>query len=390
MESEDMMILTLTQMGFLKADPNNKISSVSQLKDDLFHEILYKVISKIIQIKNLEVSFPEYPSKEINKRYAEAQKCVEIFKSLGFRGDIKINSVLHPGKRDKERLLEFTLEIISSEEVGANEIAQGMTTKNLVKMKIEKKLTEWQKDVWLIPDLNPSAEREKKSDNYFLIISENKTKELKQIIKNSNIEKDYTTASKEVIAKIASNENIHFIQEEDSQLSKYNLNEKNHNYLINKLKKRKNAKKFEKTTNQILIESLDKRAQTLQFLYLNYKENNFQNNVNLLKKRNKDIYFTQIGLNLSSTQRGEKYQNNEENKNQENTQQFKNKLDAIISNFESEKKAKNDEIIELNTKLMNITNNIDNLKKSHRDNSELKRNLQEVLNKLSEENTELL
>ena len=394
MESEDMMILTLTQLGLLKNDdPSNPIKSVSQLKDDLFNEILYKVLNKIIQIKNLDVSFPEYPSKEINKRYAEAQKSVEIFKSLGFRGDIKINSFLHPGKRDKERLLEFTLEIISSEEIGANEIAQGMTEKNLVKMKIEKKLTEWQKDVWLIPELNPATQREKKEDNYFLKISENKTKELKQIIKNSNVDKEFITAGKGVIAKIATNENINFIQEEDSQLSKYNLTEKNHNFIVNKLKKRKNAKKYEKTTNQILIESLDKRAQALQFLYLNYKENNFQNNVNLIKKKNKDIYFTQIGLNLSSAQRGEKYknnENNEDNKNGENTQQFKNKLDAIINNFEAEKKAKNDEIIELNTELMNITNNIDNLKKTHQDNAEIKRHLQEMLNKLSEENNELI
>ena len=235
MESEDMMILTLTQLGLLKNDdPSNPIKSVSQLKDDLFNEILYKVLNKIIQIKNLDVSFPEYPSKEINKRYAEAQKSVEIFKSLGFRGDIKINSFLHPGKRDKERLLEFTLEIISSEEIGANEIAQGMTEKNLVKMKIEKKLTEWQKDVWLIPELNPATQREKKEDNYFLKISENKTKELKQIIKNSNVDKEFITAGKGVIAKIATNENINFIQEEDSQLSKYNLTEKNHNFIVNK------------------------------------------------------------------------------------------------------------------------------------------------------------
>ena len=46
-----------------------------------------------------------------------------------------MNNILHPEKRDKERLLEFTLEIISSEEVGAHEITQGITEKNLVKMK---------------------------------------------------------------------------------------------------------------------------------------------------------------------------------------------------------------------------------------------------------------
>lgn len=392
MNSEDLLVLSLTQLGFLKNDdPKNKISSVSQINDDLFRQILYKIINKIIQLKNLEVTFPEHPSNEMNKRFAEAQKSVEIFKSLGYRGDVRMNSVLHPEKRDKERLLEFTLEIISSEEVGGHELAQGMTEKNLVKMKIEKKLIEWQKDIWIIPELVPNPASNNKKDEYFLKISETKAKEFKQIIKNSNIDNDYITAGKGVISKIASNENINFIQEEDSQLSKYNLTEKNHNYLVNKLKKRKNAKKIEKSTNQVLIESLDKRAQALQFLYTNYSENTFQNNVNILKKRNKDIYFTQIGLSFNSLDRKKNINGENENQNgEDNSQQFKNKLDAIISNFEAEKKAKNEEITELNARLLSITNNIENLKKTHRDNSELKAQLEETLNKLTEENNELL
>ena len=392
MNSEDLLVLSLTQLGFLKNDdPKNKISSVSQINDDLFRQILYKIINKIIQLKNLEVTFPEHPSNEMNKRFAEAQKSVEIFKSLGYRGDVRMNSVLHPEKRDKERLLEFTLEIISSEEVGGHELAQGMTEKNLVKMKIEKKLIEWQKDIWIIPELVPNPASNNKKDEYFLKISETKAKEFKQIIKNSNIDNDYITAGKGVISKIASNENINFIQEEDSQLSKYNLTEKNHNYLVNKLKKRKNVKKIEKSTNQVLIESLDKRAQALQFLYTNYSENTFQNNVNILKKRNKDIYFTQIGLSFNSLDRKKNINGENENKNgEDNSQQFKNKLDAIISNFEAEKKAKNEEITELNARLLSITNNIENLKKTHRDNSELKAQLEETLNKLTEENNELL
>ena len=392
MNSEDLLVLSLTQLGFLKNDnPKNKISSVSQINDDLFRQILYKIINKIIQLKNLEVTFPEHPSNEMNKRFAEAQKSVEIFKSLGYRGDVRMNSVLHPEKRDKERLLEFTLEIISSEEVGGHELAQGMTEKNLVKMKIEKKLIEWQKDIWIIPELVPNPASNNKKDEYFLKISETKAKEFKQIIKNSNIDNDYITAGKGVISKIASNENINFIQEEDSQLSKYNLTEKNHNYLVNKLKKRKNVKKIEKSTNQVLIESLDKRAQALQFLYTNYSENTFQNNVNILKKRNKDIYFTQIGLSFNSLDRKKNINGENENQNgEDNSQQFKNKLDAIISNFEAEKKAKNEEITELNARLLSITNNIENLKKTHRDNSELKAQLEETLNKLTEENNELL
>ena len=129
--------------------------------------------------------------------------------------------------------------------------------------------------------------------------------------------------------------------------------------MVNKLKKRKNVKKFEKNTNQLLIESLDRRGNALQFLYQNYTENNFQNNVNIIKKKNQDLYFSQSGFNLYTTNEEKK---EEENKTAEDNQQlYKNKLDAIISNFEAEKRAKNDEINELNSKLLNITNNIDNL-----------------------------
>ena len=60
MNADDLIILTLTQLGFLKNDDQkNKISSISQLSEDLFREILYKVINKIIQAKNFEVTFPE-------------------------------------------------------------------------------------------------------------------------------------------------------------------------------------------------------------------------------------------------------------------------------------------------------------------------------------------
>ena len=383
-ETEDLLILTLNQLGILK--PEEKISSISQIKDDQFRNILIKVINKIIQIKNMEVEFPETASMEMNKRFQEAQKSVEILKNLGFRGELGMNNILHPEKRDKERLLEFTLEIISSEEVGAHEITQGISEKNFVKMKIEKLLIEWQKDIWLIPELNPAAKREPKNkEEYFLKISESKTKEYKQIIKNSGVDKDFITAGKETIAKIVSSDGITFLQEEDSQIAKYTSNEKNHNYLINKLKKKQNIKKVEKNTNQLLIESLEKRGNALQFLYNKYSENNFQNNVNIIKKRNKQLYFTQSGINLAQEEKKQDSANPEDN-----SQQFKNKLDAIISNFEAEKRAKNEEINELNSRLLNITNSIDNLKRSHADNAELKNSLAELLNQLSEQNTELL
>ena len=94
------------------------------------------------------------------------------------------------------------------------------------------------------------------------------TKELKQVIKNSGVDPDFVKSGKETIGKIVSSNDITFIQEEDSQLAKYTTNEKNHNYLVNKLKKKKNLKKYEKNTNQLLIESLDRRGNTLQFFFL--------------------------------------------------------------------------------------------------------------------------
>ena len=49
MNSDDLLILSLTQLGFLKNDDQEKkITSVSQLNDDLFREILYKIINTLI------------------------------------------------------------------------------------------------------------------------------------------------------------------------------------------------------------------------------------------------------------------------------------------------------------------------------------------------------
>ena len=60
MESEDLLILTLNQLGILR--PEDQITSLSQIKDDLFRSVLIKVINKIIQVKNMDVQFPEKAS----------------------------------------------------------------------------------------------------------------------------------------------------------------------------------------------------------------------------------------------------------------------------------------------------------------------------------------
>ena len=48
---EDLLVLTLNQLGILKADdPSQKIAKVEQIKDDQFRDVLIRVINKIIQI----------------------------------------------------------------------------------------------------------------------------------------------------------------------------------------------------------------------------------------------------------------------------------------------------------------------------------------------------
>ena len=388
MENEDLLIITLNQLGVLKEiDPTQQIQSVSQLNNDQFREILIKLINKIIQLKNMDVQFPEKASHEMSKKYQEAQKIVEFLKSIGFRGDLGMNKILFPPKKDMEHLIEFTVEIISSAEGGGAELG-GVTEKNLVKIKIDKVLNEWQKDIWIIPELNINANRGKntENENYFLKVSEAETKQLRSIAKNSGVDKEYITNGKETLATIATCPKINIIQEEDNQFAKYTQSEKNHNYLVNKLKKKQNVKKVDKTINQLLIESMNKRTKAIQFLYENYKENSFQSNVNIIKRKNKDLYCTELGFN--SIQSDSTKKSDQEQEDKQNL--YKSKLDTIISNFEEEKRAKNEEINSLNSKLLNLTNSIDNLKQSHLSNVETKNNLTELLDQLTQSNNDLL
>jgi hypothetical protein len=126
-DTEDLLILTLNQLNCLPSNESQKIQTISQIKNEDFAEIIVKVINKIIQIKNLEIDFPESASKEMNKKYVEAQKIVEFIKNLGLRGDLGINQILFPSQRDMQNLLEFTLEIITQNDTGADDFTQVIT-----------------------------------------------------------------------------------------------------------------------------------------------------------------------------------------------------------------------------------------------------------------------
>ena len=169
---------------------------------------------------------------------------------------------------------------------------------------------------------------------------------------NENVSKNFKENSKNTTKNIENSDNIFFIQEEDNEILKFTTGEQKHNYLIDKLKL-KNSIKSSNEKEQNFINIFSKRNKAIDFLFNNYKENNFINNVNIIKNKNKIFYggdFSKFitNLNTQSTLISNENNNNninKENENEENeskTNVFKNKLETIISNFEEEKRIKND------------------------------------------------
>ena len=397
-DTEDLLILTLNQLNCLPSNESQKIQTISQIKNEDFAEIIIKVINKIIQIKNLEIDFPESASKEMNKKYVEAQKIVEFIKNLGLRGDLGINQILFPSQRDMQNLLEFTLEIITQNDTGADDFTQ-VNEQNLVKKKIGKILNNWKNENFIIPELNENIYNENDFylNEYYLKIEKSKMKELNNYKKkfNENVSKNFKENSKNTTKNIENSDNIFFIQEEDNEILKFTTGEQKHNYLIDKLKL-KNSIKSSNEKEQNFINIFSKRNKAIDFLFNNYKENNFINNVNIIKNKNKIFYggdFSKFITNLNTQSTLISNENNNNNINKENeskTNVFKNKLETIISNFEEEKRIKNEEINELNNKLLSINNQIEKYKQNHIEHNEQKTNLLKEFENLNNINQILL
>ena len=400
MDDSDLLVLTLNQLGCLPepVDPNQKINSIAEIQDNDFRIIIHRIINKIIQIKGMDVSFPENPSIDMTRKYQEAQKIAEFIKSLGYRGDLGMNSILHPSQRDKQRIIEFTLEIITSNDVGESENIQGITEKNMSKIKISKILNEWFKDIWIIPELNNNVSMDKKNklEEYILKIDNSKMKSLNKVNKENQIIDGFNEVGKNTSMQIDAANNLLIIQEHDNELLKYSAGgEQKHNYLIDKLKYKNKLKGNEKSINQELLDSIESRNKAINFLYHNYKENNFINNVKIIRKKNKEIFGNIIPFITQSTRTNNEENKTEEENNNNQTEEeksnlYKSKLDNIINTFEEEKKKKNEEINELNNEVLNITNQIEKLKQNHEDNIIKKNSMSEQIENLKQQNNDLL
>ena len=211
---------------------------------------------------------------------------------------------------------------------------------------------------------------------------------------NENVSKNFKENSKNTTKNIENSDNIFFIQEEDNEILKFTTGEQKHNYLIDKLKL-KNSIKSSNEKEQNFINIFSKRNKAIDFLFNNYKENNIINNVKIIKNKNKIFYggdFSNFITNLNkqstliSNENNNNNNINNENEEESKTNVFKNKLETIISNFEEEKRIKNEEINELNNKLLSINNQIEKYKQNHIEHNEQKTNLLNELEQLSNNN----
>lgn len=129
-----------------------------QITNDEFAKILIKICKKIIVLKGIELSLPEVLSRDLNAKYRECQKIVDFLKQIGYKADLNLNNILFPSIRDMQRLFEYTLEYITSVDTGVLEFGQNISGKNFTKIKLSKQLTNWTKEMWILPELKYGSE----------------------------------------------------------------------------------------------------------------------------------------------------------------------------------------------------------------------------------------
>jgi hypothetical protein len=148
-ESENLLIISLSQMGFIGSD----IKSLMGLTNEEFARILLKLCTKIVSIRNLTSFLPEHISRDMHMKYKDCQKLVDFLKQIGFKQDLNINNILFPSFRDMHRLFEYGLEYITNHDIGMQEYGQHFSEKNIIKLKLAKQLTDWTKEGWVLPEL---------------------------------------------------------------------------------------------------------------------------------------------------------------------------------------------------------------------------------------------
>jgi hypothetical protein len=157
-ESENLLIMSLSQMGVISSDTK----SLMAVTNDEFSRILLKLCHRIVAIRGTNSVLPEHINRDLNMKYKECQKLVDFMKQMGFKQDLNINNVLFPSIRDMQRLFEYMLGYITNNDTGMQEYGQNFSEKNIAKMKLAKQLTNWTKETWIIPELREECKQERK------------------------------------------------------------------------------------------------------------------------------------------------------------------------------------------------------------------------------------
>ena len=129
MEGDNLILVALKEYKFI----SSSISSMHQIKQEEFSNAIISLIHRIGLNKGIEIKgVPNVLSKDINQKYKECHKIVELIKELGFKSSFNLNNILFPTQKDMSNLFEFLVELLSKEE---NVETEEMTEKKLTKIK---------------------------------------------------------------------------------------------------------------------------------------------------------------------------------------------------------------------------------------------------------------
>jgi len=89
---------------------------------------------------------------EASHRFKVCQKLVEYFKTLEYLHDISFNSFLYPNVKETRKLLGFLFEFLFKGDSGTGQQKQQEKPTNEQEVLLKRRLTQWSKRPWLLPD----------------------------------------------------------------------------------------------------------------------------------------------------------------------------------------------------------------------------------------------
>lgn len=113
MDSDNLLIVALKQLDAIPKE----VVYMNQLTDDLFINSVISISNKVSIAKGFQnFKLPQSISKDTNTKYRECQKLVEFIKSTGYKQPINLNNLLFPSGKEINNILEYLVELLSKED----------------------------------------------------------------------------------------------------------------------------------------------------------------------------------------------------------------------------------------------------------------------------------